>query len=621
EVDEKLHLKENEYEELKDDLEKKNKENEELQKDLTTAEGKLKLLEDEKNEIDGKFHLKENEYRKLKDDLEKKNKENEELQEDLATAEEKLKQLEDEKNEVDEKLHLKENEYRKLNDDLEKKNEENEELQEDLTSAKRKLKQLKDEKNEIDGKFHLKENECGKLKDDLGNKNKENEELSEEKKLQQKSIDFVNALLTATPMKKSSTDESIDNLVAFMKDEVKICLKNIDELENGYENNIDIWANLKKKTWIDNKTVISFVGEFSAGKTFIINKILEACDKNSFKLPEDPRPATAIPTYISKGDRDEFIPLFTSTDGVLKKITTDKFMNVDKELLSKIEASSLIQYFVLKYPNLNLQNLSILDTPGFDSGDEQDSERTLAVVNESHALFWVFEAGVGEVNQESLKIIKEHLKRPLYIVINNKNEDKSPKEIDDVETSVRKTLKNAGVNIKEVIRFSRNNINDLFKHIAGISIEKTMENDYLKKIKNKLEEKEKEFSKQLDNFNKEITEKENKLNEEINERERKFRNLKGALDDIKYAPKMENSFSLKLWKDKYAMSKEEYHIFNREIENSKNVLKNVKKDNKDIKGILDDLSKKTKEKEEIYKEFRKVKDCLERLGKISKDFI
>ena len=98
--------------------------------------------------------------------------------------------------------------------------------------------------------------------------------------------------------------------------------------------------------------------------------------------------------------------------------------------------------------------MSILDTPGFNSNDSEDAERTIEVINECDALFWIFDVNAGTVNRASLKIIKEHLKKPLYIVI-NQIDTKSKSDVDDVETLIRKTLMDEGIIFVESYVFQK----------------------------------------------------------------------------------------------------------------------------------------------------------------------
>lgn len=132
--------------------------------------------------------------------------------------------------------------------------------------------------------------------------------------------------------------------------------------------------------------------------------------------------------------------------------------------------------------NPRLSDLSILDTPGFSSQDEDDAIRTVDVINECDALFWVFDVNVGTVNKDSLKIIKEKLdeNKPLYIVI-NKTDTKAPGEVDKVETLVRDTFEREGRRIQEVIRYNKSEpIEKITEKFMGIKPED--ETDYLDKL-------------------------------------------------------------------------------------------------------------------------------------------
>lgn len=107
----------------------------------------------------------------------------------------------------------------------------------------------------------------------------------------------------------------------------------------------------------------------------------------------------------------------------------------------------------MTYKNPNLNGLSILDTPGFNSNDSEDRERTIEVINECDALFWVFDVNAGTVNRSSISIIKEKLNKPLYVVI-NKVDTKADSEVKKVEDLIKKTLSDAGLQVQQFIKFS-----------------------------------------------------------------------------------------------------------------------------------------------------------------------
>ncbi len=109
----------------------------------------------------------------------------------------------------------------------------------------------------------------------------------------------------------------------------------------------------------------------------------------------------------------------------------------------------------MTYKNPNLSNLSILDTPGFNSNDKEDKERTIGVINECDALFWVFDVNAGTVNRSSIELIKANLNKPLIVVI-NKVDTKPKTEVDQVEELIKKTLSECGVKVEKYVRFSSN---------------------------------------------------------------------------------------------------------------------------------------------------------------------
>jgi GTPase SAR1 family protein len=213
------------------------------------------------------------------------------------------------------------------------------------------------------------------------------------------------------------------------------------------------WAVKKEKVWLDGKTTIAFLGEFSAGKTSIVNRIYSQDNKNVPKLPVSTEATTAIPTYIAGGNC--FSYTFVTPSDERKKLKPETFNLVSKRILDNIKGtSSLIKYFVMTCDNPNLANFSILDTPGFSSNDKEDEYRTTDVIRESDALFWVFDVNNGTVNRKSIEILKKESQLPpLYVVI-NKIDTKADVEVQKVESLIRKTLADEGLNVKGYIRFS-----------------------------------------------------------------------------------------------------------------------------------------------------------------------
>lgn len=431
---------------------------------------KLKTVEAEKRQIES--------YVKEKDAL-------------CQTLQQKIVQLEKEKNSA-----LNTDNATSLKEAQEKLSASNAELQEKLEKALKenksledKIDDLEDDYDELDNKFKKQKKEMSSLKDDLEEfqravKRKSDEKAELLEKLngteanltnKKKALTFVQEILTAKENPDNTTKERrkvINRINSFMNDSLFDLMKASDgtvaEIEN-LKNEFDVWQNLEKKHWLRNKRAIAFVGEFSAGKTSIVNSILKQNDPKATLLPESVKATTAIPTYIlNTSGRPSFA--FLTPNNQLKTMSETTFKMVDKEVLENVKGtSSLIKYFVMSYNNKALNDLSILDTPGFDSNDPEDAMRTIEVINECDALFWVVDVNKGELNKTSIKTIKENLRRPLFVVI-NKVDSVNPSGLEDADKKIRKTLDDNGIAYEKIIRFSKKaNASLILEYLNSVS--------------------------------------------------------------------------------------------------------------------------------------------------------
>lgn len=351
---------------------------------------------------------------------------------------------------------------KKLADEIEDLKDEVEDLEDDLKDTKKDLDQKKEEFTELNKKYDSVEKENQTNKENL---KKANETIKEqEKKLSVKdgSLSFVREILKAKEVNSGNIQDiysKIDSVADYISEDFKDCVYasfNKDENDEYFFGwGLYHWEMISKKTWIKNKTTIAFVGEFSAGKTSIVNKIL-AQGGSSITLPVSTKATTAIPTYISGSDSvGKTGCKFFTPDNKTKVLTEKTFNEVNKETLHEVDGiSNLIKYFIMTINNKNLRNFSILDTPGFSSNDKEDAQRTIDVINECDALFWVFDVNNGNVNNTSLKIIKEYLIKPLFVVI-NKTDTKAPSEVAKVEDLIRATFNREGIKVEKYIKFSQ----------------------------------------------------------------------------------------------------------------------------------------------------------------------
>lgn len=366
-----------------------------------------------------------------------------------------LHDLESAKQEL-EKLRKK---IKDLEDDLE-------DAEDDLSDCEKRLKDKDEELSDLREEHHQSTLAKSQAESTLAEVQYRASQYSEDLKLKNDTLAFVQEILTAKPTVTRKSEEiyaQIERFREFVFTQVWNAFdygrdfndfytgdneKLLEELSSGFEH----WEAVKKKSWIENKKKIAFVGEFSAGKTSIVNRILSQDNPDATLLPVSMKATTAIPTYIASGKKANYS--FVAPDNTQKSLLESTFKSVSKEVLGNVKGiSSLIKYFVMNYKSPSLEHLSILDTPGFNSNDPEDAQRTIDVINECDALFWVLDVNAGTINRSSAQLIKEKLSKPLYIVI-NKVDTKAESEVAKVRELVRKTLKEEGIEVADFLSFS-----------------------------------------------------------------------------------------------------------------------------------------------------------------------
>lgn len=397
------------------------------------------------------------------------------LSEAKSKSEQLDKQLKDSLNgKVDDSLISQLTEVENLKKRISDLEDEVEDKEDDLSSLKKKMRSKDEELVDVQSTLQKEQQNSKKLQGELASTVQSLKETRAELDLKVRSLVFVQEILSAP---ETSTEDvqklncAINNFESFVKGQFMSL--NAHLYESGYlrwgdkdgkegfadkkayfVKQFDQWAATRRKSWLEGKTTVALVGEFSAGKTSIVNRILSQDNPNIPKLPVSAKATTAIPTYIAGGQAVSYN--FISGDGKSKIILEETFKKVSKEVLGQVKGvSALIKYFVMTYKNPNLNGLSILDTPGFNSNDKEDAARTIDVINECDALFWVFDVNAGTVNRSSLTLIKERLNKPLYVVI-NKCDTKADSEVLKVENLIKKTFADAGMSVVQYIRFSQN---------------------------------------------------------------------------------------------------------------------------------------------------------------------
>ena len=407
---------------------------------------------------------------------------------------------------IDESIKKQLEQVDKLKKQVKDLEEEVEEQEDDISSLKKKLRTKEDDITGLQDSLSKEQSTSKKLNTELESVKQQLDDKVEELNVKIGSLNFIQEILSAKEISTADTNalnKNIDFFESFVKGQFtdlnsylyttyKLTWNDLEgkagfeQKKKFFHDAFDQWASTKRKSWLDGKTTIAFVGEFSAGKTSIVNRILSQDNPSIPKLPVSTKATTAIPTYIAGGSSVTYS--FIAGDGKRKTILEETFKKVSKDILDQVKGvSSLIKYFVMTYKNPNLNGLSILDTPGFNSNDKEDRDRTIDVINECDALFWVFDVNAGTVNRSSISVIKEKLNKPLYVVI-NKVDTKSDSEVQKVENLIKKTLADEGLKVEEFIKFSaKAPLKDIMNPIKGVNKIATRDT-FVDDVKNDIEQ-------------------------------------------------------------------------------------------------------------------------------------
>ena len=514
----------------------------------------------------------------------------------------------------------KEKELKKLKREVDDLQEEVDDLEDDKKEQKKKFDRELNLKIE---EFQKSLNQLTAEKENLTSKLKD---LEADKKLKSDSINFVNNILNAKDADSKDYKNIFDKtteICNYVQNEVADVFKNIlNRPIPDLQTNLYKWRNTELKTWLKDKKVIAIVGEFSSGKTSLVNKILNPNnDPKIIELPTSSKETTAIPTYIEYAN--DFYSHFVAPNGELKRIDTATFQMTKKEILDQVNVLSLIDTFVLGYKNPYIQNISILDTPGFGSNNKKLIEKTVASIKEASAVFWLIDANTGEMNQSSINTIKEHLKGTELYIILNKCDTKSDRDLAALEAKVRSTVQQQGITVKQFLRFSTKN--DMYRVqlmnvINALNVQTN--SNYIAAVKSLLdsslkrkEEEYKGIQQQISNL---IYNKDRKQNEIRN-------NTKSAVDACRNLGVTFNEHQNSLlgfeYGDKYyKMKYEDKERYDRNVVRITEIVNRFSSQNNELLNIENQITTLAKQTEELKADKKRIEQATANLSRLITEY-
>ncbi len=170
----------------------------------------------------------------------------------------------------------------------------------------------------------------------------------------------------------------------------------ISTLKNNIDENEKIFSDFNTlKDEIDEfKVKVLIVGEFSAGKTALINCLLD-----DDILPEDITPETALATEIVYGEEPAI--MLVNKDKNVEKCSLDE--------ISKYDPQKYLKY-IYTLPNDNLTKLKdyvLVDMPGFNSGIEAHNKAIMQYIEEGTVYFFVIDASNGTLSKSAINFLSE----------------------------------------------------------------------------------------------------------------------------------------------------------------------------------------------------------------------
>lgn len=224
----------------------------------------------------------------------------------------------------------------------------------------------------------------------------------------------------------------------------------------------------------DSYVKVPFVGDFSAGKSSLINSYMGVN-----LLPTDVAPQTAVSyeLYYSKNEK-----LDVYHNGSLKLSTSlGEIANLD------VVPGDIVKVFIDNDPvrKLNEANIVIVDMPGIDSGIEAHNNAIMNYIAEGTHFIIVMECTTGSFRNSSISFIQEIKKYGLSLSVLLSKADKLPEqELNNNKSFIEAQAKSIiGENVTVGVTSAAENLHsDLDKVLSSINADEYIDKKYKSRV-------------------------------------------------------------------------------------------------------------------------------------------
>ena len=202
------------------------------------------------------------------------------------------------------------------------------------------------------------------------------------------------------------------------------------------------------------KNIIALCGQFSSGKTSMINSFL-----GENILPTSIEPTTAINTFVVyEKDNDLYIRnCFSGQTKVDKKFYKFVTHNFTKEYDKDVH--NMVKYISLHTQKLKYENIALLDTPGYtgqgQDATEDDSNMAMKGISQADNIIWVVSMENGTIKNNDLEFLeKEELNGKDILIVFNKADNQIEEDIDKIVEESKNLLEARGIDYKDIVVYS-----------------------------------------------------------------------------------------------------------------------------------------------------------------------
>ena len=331
-------------------------------------------------------------------------------------------------------------------------------LNKNIFDKEENIKNINSELTKYKNELSEKESDYNKVKTELEETNIKLEEKEETINNHKKAIDKhkkVLDILSDRPEKNEQT-EAFDKMRIVYNDLINKCIeydlpsgklfKNFDELLEKIEDAINF-------PLFYHKNIIALCGQFSSGKTSMINSFLE-----EDILPTDIARTTAINTFVIY-DEEEGLYI-RNCFGVQSKIEKEFYKEYNDFVTHTFtkeydkDVHNMVEYVSLHTQKLKYENIALLDTPGY-TGDNEDENIAIKGIAQADNIIWVIDIDNGTIKSNDLNFLeKEELNGKDILIVLNKADQKIEEEIDKIVEESKSLLDSRGIDYKDIVVYS-----------------------------------------------------------------------------------------------------------------------------------------------------------------------